>query len=1012
MGLNYGISINIFDIDGVTPIPNAKVHAYFKNNNISSSTSVWNTDIQKTIATGKTSFNLGDLSFLTSNGIINNGDEILITAWLTNNSDVLIDDKTSKLPNTITRCINFIHTVNIASSTYVENIVLLPVNTPICNYTIPSVTSVTNTGHNFNIINNSYINNGPFNINIGSVVRNDLYQDTIKYSQNLFLGLDIEKSIYNYGENTIQTISTIDSNYSYINAGDYNCIFETYNFLGYKCSNSISYHILFNKPTILFDYTFTKLLNTDKHIGVGNDDLLRTIQQSSPNFGDTWLKLNATFEWTISDLTLLGIDNSDIYIGKDELFMPTKLYQSSGIKNIKLDIKWNDGFTNNIETMTLNPFLDKYNINLAYDWITDKKYINNGIYTTLGDNDLITFTQSNYDNATQNYNSNSQWKTLEWNFIKKKNDGTPDNTILTLSASALDNYNSIFTSYIKYLHTNLDYAVITQTLIFWDGWEDITKTLSYNLISKEYTIIQDFQWDTAFYGLNKVITSDNDSVTLTNNSIFQPQDNQALVQEDRYNIIKNRYTSYIDNTIINDDEVFVYSTLLNNPIFFVHKDGLFDVINTITYYNGFNSVSSILTKTLEAKPHIATPKITWTSRNGIETYVEGRDDLCTFENISYQTDFYGTKKAINSSRNLSIDWSINNYITKGNFSGINSIGGNTFTVSNNNIEVFNNSLITYKPLINYYSELLSQDINIIFYYNDGFFNRNISNLRTIETRAYTDIIPGILTNNNIPDRNTNINFSDNSTNNENRIIDIDWSLTDRYGINSMNINLRGTDNLQLWNNQLKGTNIITTINSFENHILSQDIIRWDNGFVLKTFNNSLIINTTKYTVNPDFSYIHKYNTGPEIVFTNISSINTGAILLSYDLEITDSDNNGIDTSVAYRNIPMSQVQEHIYKSVSNSPFSVDLYNKPVTIFQNFDNGWDEDYLTLTRNILVKPNRISQDFITQPLRHPSDTETSNLIITGNNPIKFFDNSTTLRTDINFIKSVEYTITEIC
>jgi hypothetical protein len=207
--------------------------------------------------------------------------------------------------------------------------------------------------------------------------------------------------------------------------------------------------------------------------------------------------------------------------------------------------------------------------------------------------------------------------------------------------------------------------------------------------------------------------------------------------------------------------------------------------------------------------------------------------------------------------------------------------------------------------------------------------------------------------------------------------------------------------------------IVTTINSNENHTLSQDVIRWDNGFNLVNFNNTYLIYTTVYDINPMFSYIQEFVTGPEIIFTNESTVNGKAVLLKYDYEISDTFNDGTDAFTEYRDIPMSQLeQKHTYKSVSNSPFESDTANKEVVIFQDYDDGWNEVYDDYNELILVKPNRITQDFSLTPLRHPSDPETDNNIITGNNPIEFKDNSSTERTDDLFITNVEYIITETC
>ena len=316
------------------------------------------------------------------------------------------------------------------------------------------------------------------------------------------------------------------------------------------------------------------------------------------------------------------------------------------------------------------------------------------------------------------------------------------------------------------------------------------------------------------------------------------------------------------------------------------------------------------------------------------------------------------------------------------------------------------------PNINYFSEKTSQDIILKFYYNDGFFNRDISIQKTIITKPYSDLIPNAVYTNSIPDRNTDLKFKDGSSNNESRIIDIDWELTDRYENNSMVSVKQGEDNLQLFNNIKRDIEITTNVYANENHTLSQKVIRWDNGFHLKTFTRSYIITTSIYSINPSFTYKQIYNTGPEIRFTNTSTKNTGAILLDYSLEIEDKENDGTDAFAQYNHINLSTEIDHTYKSVSNSPFENDIANKEVTIFVDYDDGFNRVYNSYTENIIVKPNRITQDFLTTPERKNGDLETSDFIITGNNPIEFHDISVTERTDTNFIKKVEYIIIEDC
>ena len=1008
MGLNYDISMKILN-ENDEAIKDVKVHAYFNKVNDNSSDSTWNSDIQKTTGTGKCSFNLGDDSFLTSNGKIDNGDTILITAWLTDNSDVSNDDKSSKENNTITRCVNFIHIVNTDESSYEEKIILLQVKNPICDFNIPSVT---HTGHEFTIENNSYITNGAYSVDTDEVKRDDLYQDTVHYNQDLFLGLEIQKTNYDLGEVNEDKENITDYVYSYVDSGDYDTTFTVYNYLGVYCITQKSFHILYNKPNIALDYEFTKKLNSDKHIGIGNDDEMKTTQLSSCNYGDTWSQLKAKFNWYIKDKNIDGTDNNSEYKEKDETFEPTKYFNTSSSDNekeLKMEIEWNDGFDDHIETLTLNPYLDVYNIRPVFSWITQKEYFDD-VYIPLGDDDKMTVEHHNEDIASEDYDSNSQWKKIIWSVTKNKNDGSDDSEILELNKDD-DNYNTLFEFFVKYHHDSDNTAELKQQLTYWNGYEDISKELKYNFISEKYSITHTEYFETQRNGKGKKIINDDDEVSIINTSSFYPQNNLDIIKESKYLIDKDKYKNYDDDTIEEDNEEFSFDNFDDIPKFYVHKEQEFTSKNTILFYNGYEDETSEHTLYLESVIMTPLTGFIWSSKNGSNENIQGRDDTVTFENISKYKDFYDKEYSVDSPRCLSIDWSFSLPIIENNFKEIDKIGGDKFTsdeADEENKIILLDKDIDFKPEINFFSEG-DKDITITFYYNNGYFN--VSDTMTSSVSVIPYDIPEIICNYTdiINDRHEDVIFSDNTD--TDRTINIDWKLTDKYQDTSMTIDKRGEDNLQIFEEQSAETEITTHINSFEEHTLYQKN-RWDNGFKLVELSNDYLIKTNKYDIIPKFVYENVNITGPIIKFTNNSTINGKAVLLTYDLEILDKDNEDNNADKTYYDIDKNDSVQHTYKSCSNSPFEEDKYNKEVTIFQDFDDGWNEDYLTYTENILVQPNRIEQEFILEPLRHENDNTTENNIIIGNNPIKFYDDSAPSNGDngTEFIKKVEYVISE--
>lgn len=736
MALNYGIQLNAFDEnDGTTRIADVKAHAYFYKVNGSSSSSTWDGAIRLTNGFGQVSFNLGDSSFLTSEGKIDNGDIVLITAWLATNNNTSIDDKSSQTSGEIIGCVNFIHVVDTSSSSWVENFVLPDVKPPTCNISWPTSTL---TGHSFTIGNTSTVNEGPFTYNVGNVNRSDLYQNFTKYSQNLFLGRQIKESFYQLQETNSMESGTTDFTYSWVDAGVYNSYVRVYNYLGYYCESTKSYTVKYNQPTIDFDFTFSKLLNSNKHIGVGNDDLMLTENLSHTNFGDTWEQLNATFEWDISDLTQTGEDNSDSYTGKDVTFEPTKYFLSEGTKDIVLKIRWNDGFEEKLEVMTLNPFLDVYNIGIDFHWETSKNYKVGSIWVPLGDDDLVTLYNDDSDIATQNYSSEEQWKRIVWTITKKKNDSSDDTETFTY-----DSDTHLFTEtpefFVKYYHTSTDLASVRQSIEYWDGYKDVSKTLLKDMSTQKYNIVHDFHWVTDFYGDNKVVTSDDDGVTIINDSYFTPQNNLTIIDEVDYDITKMKYTSYTDLTLIDDSEHIDTVSFSTQPYFNIRYDGTTEVKNTVIFYNGYETETSVKIKEITSVKSNIVADFTWYSRNGQEVPIEGRDDIVRFKSTCTIKNYYNDHQQTSSPRFLMNNWKWWIDYDLDNFSDITVIGGPKFTESGT--WVFEESYYPeYEPEKNYFAKRDTQDIELNTEFNNGFYNEDFTKTKQLSTVPYQTLI--------------------------------------------------------------------------------------------------------------------------------------------------------------------------------------------------------------------------------------------------------------------------------
>jgi hypothetical protein len=426
------------------------MHGYFLKVNDSSSSSVWDTQIRKSLPNGVSTLNLGDGSFLTSEGKIDTGDIVLISAWYSiDGGDTNTDDKSTLTSGEITKCVNFIHTVDVSASSWVEKIVLPDVKPPTCSHIYPNVTL---TGHNFTIENSSTVEVGAFIYNIGDVNRNDLYQDITKYSQDLYLGRQIENTLYNVGESSSTLIGTNDYTYSYITSGDYNMYTRVFNYLGYYCETTNTVRIKYNQPNIDFTWIGTKQLNTDKKVIIGNDDLSVFTNTSTPNFGDDFTQLQANWDWSIEDTNQNLSDNTDVYTTQVQGYQPSKLFNTQGDKTISLQLNWHDGFDQQVVNLDKTLFCDVYSINPDFDWSTAKNYLVLGVAESLGDDDLLTINNLSSDNASQDYNSTTEWVSTTYDVTKLLNDGVGDDNEYFSYTSGADTFVNAPSFYIRFLH--------------------------------------------------------------------------------------------------------------------------------------------------------------------------------------------------------------------------------------------------------------------------------------------------------------------------------------------------------------------------------------------------------------------------------------------------------------------------------------------------------------------------------------------------------------------------------
>ena len=170
--------------------------------------------------------------------------------------------------------------------------------------------------------------------------------------------------------------------------------------------------------------------------------------------------LTNTTDWQISDTFLDGTDNTTILTDIELIIEPTKIFESSGSKNIKTNIEFDDGWSNiyNHETYLTVDVLTYSEPILDFTWVPNEPTIS----------DIVTFNQSHNDNRddltneyfgridkikVDFYNDNSQEKTelnkddiFQNQFLIKQ-----DNIPIKLEAEYWDGFEYKTNYNIKYL---------------------------------------------------------------------------------------------------------------------------------------------------------------------------------------------------------------------------------------------------------------------------------------------------------------------------------------------------------------------------------------------------------------------------------------------------------------------------------------------------------------------------------------------------------------------------------
>lgn len=318
--------------------------AYFKQIDNNSETSGWMATPNLVSDEGYFSLSLEDFAFLNIGSIYKKGvDKIYICFWKgdSNRSSDLLTHATVievEFENDVTRL----------------DVYLEPVRTPIItNYAFPI-------SHNTSIDYIMYENS----ISNSEIVVSDCGVST--YPQNqlntlegimIFDGHRLDKTLYDWGDGFVEYLPpNSSSSYMYKIAGEYTQRIRVYETWHTYTEKSQSVMVTYNKP--ILDFTYTPEFIKGKS--------LVTITNTSTDLDNRCVD-NYIFDWSIQDSKLDNTDNTKVYLTKQNTFCPVISFQSPGEKTIMLKCYWNDGFSNQVETLTKTIVVNEYDINVDFD---------------------------------------------------------------------------------------------------------------------------------------------------------------------------------------------------------------------------------------------------------------------------------------------------------------------------------------------------------------------------------------------------------------------------------------------------------------------------------------------------------------------------------------------------------------------------------------------------------------------------------------------------------------------
>lgn len=784
-------------------VANAKVYPYFKKVSVPAPASKWTSVPYTSDSKGYYSFDLGDTQLIgTESSIVKGTDKIyLAIVWNENN---LSDQDRNSL--TFTHCI-FVEHTTINDDFFEMNLTMEPKRLPI----IDSLTFSANnllTKTNYTISEKSHPDYSwktlpPYNNQISQKLNFDLVP--------IFDGHQMIDTIYDWGESIFNKINSSSSTYQYTRAGIYNTCVTVREKWNTEVKTCQQVTVKYNKPIVDFNWTPT-LTNSWEGNKIKGTELI-TFNNTSFDIDDRtkdslfWGNETYSYEWTITDKLLDGTDNNKVHTG-DFYLKPQHQFQSPGTKDITLKVFWNDGFVDLVETITKQIIIEPFNIIPNFSWNKIPRNRNdNIIFTDTSTGDISKIVKYNWI-IEDNYPAND---VNLYTFLNTEssifNEGTEDNS------KNIDNTYNIetITKTVTVKFHSSETKNINLTITYFNGWENVTKVISKDLIPEKYFV------SPLISVSNYSPLGRHEKVTINNISNYLSTDGFNVAYTVDWKVSDFYSAENLDNPnkgIITDNTKeyldYVYNTMIEH-YYQNAENNRIDL--TIRYDDGYQ----MQTKRTSV---IVTPIVyTGIVPDFIFNIPSSRFDKVTIENKTKDINnrFRKMEYFISDSYNI--------------FNPDNSEYGITVTDNSKYFELFDKTNITH-----YFQDSKTETIELIYYYDDGFeekfvdLTKNISkNILTIVPDFESDIVPinnGFLgkypiTFFNVTDTVQNVKFEDEK-----------WTFNDR-------VLLTEIDNITIRDDQIPFENQVFTFQTPSRLPFSSKQYKSLNASEVQNFNKSV-----------------------------------------------------------------------------------------------------------------------------------------------------------------------------